>query len=90
MSAQLKNAIAKCLAGIFGAAFFLAVALLLTGASHDCAKVASTGCPRGFVIDGRDLFFGVACFCVAAMALTFAVVIRKRLGGPLIGPWRHW
>lgn len=89
MSEHLRNAIAKCLAGIFGVALFFAV-VLLTTASRDCKMVVSTSCPQGFRIAGPDLFFGVVCFFVAVMALASAVVIRKRLGGPLIGPWRHW
>ena len=90
MSAHSQNAIAKCLAATFGITLFFAMAAFVSGVNRDCKVADATICPQGYVLNGADLYFGIACSALAVVALTVAIAIRRRLGGPLIGPWKHW
>ncbi len=90
MSAHSQNAIAKCLAAIFGIALFFAMAAFLSGVGRDCRATDPTVCPTGYVLYDADLYFGVTFSALAVVALTIAIAIRRHLGGPLIGPWKHW
>jgi len=89
MSAEQLNRRAKVLAFIGGVAFFFAIAMLVAfaeGGQCDVANAATATC-QGFE-NAADLVVGSVCLAIGVVTMGNAVLIRKRLGGPLVGPWR--
>ena len=87
MSERRTNNVAKALAGLCGVLWIFALAGWGTLTSCD-AKVSEFSCRR--MINVADVRFAIICTISGALALTGAIVIRRRLGRPLISPWQHW
>ena len=91
MAETSRNAVAKCLAGIFAVGMFFALAAAGSGQADGCLDASSRFCAdSGYSLNVRTIVFGSVCLVVALAALTAAIAIRKRMGGPIIGPWKHW
>ncbi|MCU1397267.1 MAG: hypothetical protein JWN62_376 [Acidimicrobiales bacterium] len=87
MSERSTNNVAKALAGLGGLLWVLALAGW--GSLTSCnQKVGDFSCQR--TINVADLRFAIVCTIAGALAITGAILIRRRLGGPLISPWQHW
>ncbi|MCU1358942.1 MAG: hypothetical protein JWN99_231 [Ilumatobacteraceae bacterium] len=87
MSERRTNNVAKGLAGLGGVLWIFALSGWGSLTSCD-AKVDEFSCQQ--TINVADLRFAIVCTIAGAMAIAGAIVIRRRLGGPLISPWQHW
>ena len=91
MAENARNTLAKCLAGIFGVGLFFALVAAGSGTSDGCLDATLSRCgDSGYSLDGRTIVVGLVCLVVALAALAVAIAIRKRMGGPIIGPWKPW